>query len=60
MAILTDVVRHNVVGRFAGRLRSVVATEAVVGDAGVGEGRGRPACRLMAILTNIAGRQVRG
>jgi hypothetical protein len=58
MAILADIRRLDVRGTLAGRLDTVVATDAISGDADMVEIRGQPAGGRVAVVAIIAARDV--
>ena len=59
MTILTDVGSQDMGRVFAGRIRAVVAANAVVGDIHMVEGRRHPGVGCVAIVTVVATRKVR-
>ena len=54
MAVLAQIAGRNVIGVFADRIGSIVATKTIVRNIGVIEIRGNPASRRMTVVTGVA------
>lgn len=54
MAVLANIAGRNVVGIFADRIGSIVATRTIVRNIGVIEIRRNPASRRVTVVTGVA------